>query len=412
MKRLALTVCDRLLLTPVSLFWLGIVIALLTLNGIQLAASRPALAHSPDGLLTALLVLAYGVWFYAVMRRRTGRRVDRHSTLYGPRIYLLLGAGVALTIALVLLHATFSVLIYVDIGLVVFGAERAASIPIIAILAVLFVYALGDLRDRSLVDISGNLLSLASIVAVTYSMAAVLEQRRERDGLIAELREAHEHLRFAAARDVELATLRERNRLARDMHDSLGHALVLIAIKIEAGQRLHAVDPRRAAAEWEDTKALVRSTMGELRRSLAGLRVPALDEQPFRRALSELVMDAGRSPGIDVTVMIPDEADALDRRVQEALYRVTQEALTNVARHARAEHAWVTLELCDHTAMLEIRDDGIGLSAAPRPGNGHYGVTGMRERVEALRGTLTLGPAPERGTILHARVPLGKGADG
>lgn len=177
-------------------------------------------------------------------------------------------------------------------------------------------------------------------------------------------------------------------------------------MKIEAAQRLQAVDPDRAAGEWEDTKALVRSTMADLRNSLAGLRPPALEEQPFCEALAALADEMGRRTGVGVAHAINPDCATLDRPTQEALYRVAQEALTNVAKHARATHAWLTLTMQDGTAALEVADDGIGLDSASRNGGGHYGVLGMRERMETLDGVLTLGPRPGGGTCLRARAPL------
>jgi signal transduction histidine kinase len=284
-------------------------------------------------------------------------------------------------------------------------------------LGILFLYKVGVTRSATASATAADLLSLVSTVAIVYTLATVMKQRVQRDRLIDELRvahvqlqEAHQQLQLAAARDIELAALRERNRLAREMHDSLGHALVLIAVKIEAGQRLQAIDPARAAAEWEDTKALVRSTMSELRSSLAGLRLPVLDEMPFGAALAELASDLGRRTGIEVAVDVADEAGTLDRTAQETLYRVAQEALTNVAKHARARHTTLTLALRDGMAWLAVEDDGVGLGAAPRSGYGHYGVQGMRERIEALGGVLTLGPRAGGGTVLRASLQLEEGA--
>ncbi|MGI8967842.1 MAG: sensor histidine kinase, partial [Chloroflexota bacterium] len=165
------------------------------------------------------------------------------------------------------------------------------------------------------------------------------------------------------------------------------------------------------AAEWEDTKALVRATMGDLRTSLAGLRLPALEEQPLTAALRGLASELEARADIQVAVSVADGADRLDRSAQEALYRVAQEALANVAKHARARHVSLTLQLRSAVTQLEVADDGVGLSAAPRTGDAHYGIVGMRERVEALGGILTLGPGPDGGTILRASVQLEEKVD-
>jgi signal transduction histidine kinase len=248
--------------------------------------------------------------------------------------------------------------------------------------------------------------SLVLTLGLSYSLATLVRQRYQREQLIVELQEAHRRLQLSAAQEADLAALRERNRLAREMHDSLGHALVLIAMKIEAAQRLQAIDPERATAEWEDTKALVRATMADLRNSLAGLRLPALEEQPFCDALATLAEEMGRRTKVAVTTTLDPACATLDRPLQEALYRVAQEGLANVAKHARAQQAWLTLAIRGETAELEVADDGVGLGATLRDDSGHYGVLGMRERVEALGGVLTLGPRDGHGTRLRARVPI------
>lgn len=288
-----------------------------------------------------------------------------------------------------------------------FAIDGWTGIIPVALLGFLFLHTVGIPGSATRSATAANLLSLVSTVAIVYTLAAVIKQRVQRDRLIGELREAHaqlqeahQELRVSHAREIELAALRERNRLAREMHDSLGHALVLIAIKIEAAQRLQTVDPGRAAAEWEETKALARSTMADLRTSLAGLRPPALVDQPFSVALVELGAELERAAHVAVTIAAPREMDLLDRPVHDALYRVVQEALANVAKHAMAQHVQVRLKLQDHLVRLEVVDDGIGLAAVPQPEGGHYGITGMRERVEALGGTLTVAPLSKSGQLV------------
>jgi signal transduction histidine kinase len=356
-------------------------------------------------LLTGTLVLAYALWFLYIMSLRSRRRLVPRSGVQPTFLRALLAVGIALTVALVLLHAQFVSLTFADMGIIIFALDGWISLIPIAFLGGLFLYMTGVPRTGALLQIGGELLSLVSVVALVYSLATLMRQRNERDRLIAELQEAQQQLRRSAARDVELAALRERNRLAREMHDSLGHALVLIAIKIEAAQRLQAVDPARADAEWEATKALVRSTMSDLRSSLAGLRLPALEEQPFRSAVGEMATELARGAGVQVLADIPDEADDLPRDVQEALYRVAQEALANVAKHAHARHAWLDLTLEDGTARLVIEDDGVGLDSSSRSNGAHYGVVGMRERVEGLGGVFTVGPRAGGGVRLRAAVP-------
>ncbi len=393
-------------LRRLNLFWLVVTIALLVIGCVTADNGQPALWQSWRGPAMILTSLTFLGWYLLCIpvRARTGWPIP-------PRVaYAYLAMGFVLTAVLLLFSENFSGALYVLIGLSVSmrplkETVLPVGVAVLLYLAVAGVLPLGGHR-LALPDALWAGFSILMGVGVSYALAVLIGERFRRERIFHELSEAHRRLRLSAAQDVELAALRERNRLAREMHDSLGHALVLIAVRIEAAQRLQAVDPVRATAELEETKALVRGTMTDLRSSLAGLRLPALDEQPFGAALAELAGDLGHRGGIDVEVAIADEADALDRAVQEALYRVAQEALANVAKHAHARRVGLTLTLCEEKALLEVCDDGVGLGASPRPDGGHYGVVGMRERVEALGGVLTLGPRPGGGTLLRASVPL------
>jgi signal transduction histidine kinase len=226
----------------------------------------------------------------------------------------------------------------------------------------------------------------------------------ERAQLIRELRAAQEELERAHQREAELAVLRERERLARDLHDNLGHTLVALSVQLEAVQRLYKVDPARAEAQVEQMKALTRSSMDALRRSLAGLRAPGLGEQPLSAALQALCVDAGQRAGFSVECQVDAGADGLAPPVAEALWTAALEALTNVEKHAGARRVQVCLAIEPQAVLLRVADDGRGLPAQTGQEPGHFGLLGMRERIEGLGGTLTV--TGDAGTCVEARVPL------
>src|SRR5206468_847001 len=142
------------------------------------------------------------------------------------------------------------------------------------------------------------------------------------------------------ATEKEVAALRERDRLAREMHDVLGHALVLVAVKIEAAQRLQSVDPERAAAELDATKELVRQSMSDLRSSLANLRNPAFeaDDKPLSDALQDWAQRTAKEGGFQIDCRFEQGTKTLPAPIQDALWRVGREAILNVVKHARASH--------------------------------------------------------------------------
>src|SRR5262249_22518927 len=152
-------------------------------------------------------------------------------------------------------------------------------------------------------------------------------------------------------------------RMAREMHDGLGHALSLVAVKIEAAQRLQTVDPARAAAELEATKELVRRSMADLRASLADLRSPdfAAAAQPLSQALQTWATRTAREAGCALTCTFEPGTDALPAPIQAALWQVGREAVLNVVKHARATHAELHLFCKDQAVYLSVADDGVGI---------------------------------------------------
>ncbi len=232
----------------------------------------------------------------------------------------------------------------------------------------------------------------------------------ERAQLIADLHTMQTALEAARAQEAELAVLRERERLARDLHDSLGHALVALSVQLEAIQRLYVVDPARASALVDDTKALTRDSMNELRRALDGLRASGLGDRTLAEGLLSLCQDIEQRSGLTMTCRVAEGLSGLGDTVAEALWRVAQEALTNIEQHANAKTVCIEFERQSDMLSLRITDDGQGFSTEAYHRSGHYGLRGMRERLEGLGGTLTLSSVdPDgtlRGTIVEARVPV------
>lgn len=241
-------------------------------------------------------------------------------------------------------------------------------------------------------------------MAVYLFIFTIIRTSQGRGRLIAKLEAAQHELEAARQKEVELAALRERERLARDLHDSLGHALAVIAVQLEAIQRLYKVDPQRGSEHMDELKALTRRSMEDLRRSLDGLRASGLSDRELTEALQTLGVETGQRAGLTVECYIAPQANQLTPALAETVWRVAQESLANVEKHAHARHVEVRLDLEPATVILRVKDDGAGLPFAAENQRGHYGVRGMRERVESLGGTLTVNSA-ETGTQVEARLP-------
>ncbi|MBE7556156.1 MAG: sensor histidine kinase [Anaerolineales bacterium] len=245
------------------------------------------------------------------------------------------------------------------------------------------------------------------IVSISFSFVSTLiRANQERARLITELQAAKQELELAHRQEVELVALRERERLAREMHDSLGHALVTLSVQLEAVQRLYPVNPEDASRQINELKTLTRTSMDSLRHTLTGLRAPGLDYRPLAQSLADLSAETSQRTGLEVKCRIDPEVDRLNPAMTEALWRVIQEALMNVEKHAAARTVQIDLSVKPEAIALRVADDGTGLPPNYTNRPGHYGLQGMRERIEGLGGVLTLRSNGQAGTLIEAHLPL------
>jgi signal transduction histidine kinase len=177
-----------------------------------------------------------------------------------------------------------------------------------------------------------------------------------------------------------------------------------LSVQLEAIQRLYKVNPEKASHQIDELKTLTRASMDDLRRSLAGLRAPGLGERQLSEALQTLCVEVGQRAQIEVACSVDDKANALASAQTETLWRVAQEALANIERHAQARKVDLHLTLESHNVSLTIHDDGRGVPPDAENQPGHYGLRGMRERVEGLGGTLTL--TNKNGSFVDVSLPL------
>ena len=283
-----------------------------------------------------------------------------------------------------------------------------AVVPGTAIVTFLIALITSDwnLRQIPLGAVIGFTFQWLGGMKIFLFIYGIIRTSRERAKLISKLEFAQKELELAHQRDTELATLQERERLARDLHDSLGHALVAMSIQLEAIQRLYKVDPNKASAQVDELKDLTRASMDDLRRSLAGLRAPGLGERRLSEALQTLSVDTGQRAHLEIKCHVAEGANQLSPTQAETLWRVAQEALANIERHAAARTVELQLEIESNSARLSIKDDGLGLPPDAEKQHGHYGLRGMRERVEGLGGELTFISNGQGGTRVEVKLPI------
>ncbi|MFC5470983.1 sensor histidine kinase [Cohnella suwonensis] len=212
-----------------------------------------------------------------------------------------------------------------------------------------------------------------------------------------------EELRLSRER-VIMTREEERRRLRRDLHDGLGSGLASIMLRLDEAKLHDGGLPEPSRKALETAQSLTREAIADIRRLVYSLRPPALDEFGLSFALKELALQF-EDPSLRVLL------DGLDRRLtlsaaaEVAVYRIVQEALTNVVKHAGANRCEIRLQLQDDALRLEISDNGKGLSEAPSPG---IGIRSIRERAEELGGTCLLQSSPGRGTRISVELPIGR----
>jgi two-component system sensor histidine kinase DesK len=206
---------------------------------------------------------------------------------------------------------------------------------------------------------------------------------------------ANRELRATREQLARMAVSEERLRIARDLHDLLGHSLSVIALKSELARKLVEREPSRAASELDDIQSVTRTALGEVREAVQGYRRLGLAEalESARSALAAAGIDCDLT---DTDMTFPADVDAV-------LAWAVREGTTNVIRHSRALHCAIRVRAEDDRAAVEIEDDG---SAAPSLGRG-TGLRGLRERAEQVRGELDAHPRPGGGFRLRLTVPLG-----
>jgi signal transduction histidine kinase len=230
--------------------------------------------------------------------------------------------------------------------------------------------------------------------------AVVTELLRREQVARRELAAANDRLRGYAAQAEQLATTQERNRVARDIHDGLGHHLTVVQMQVQAARAVLAADPTRADAVLAKAQQQATEALAEVRRSVAALR-DRRTAPPLPTALAELVAETSAA-GVATELRVDGPARALSAECAESLFRAAQEGLTNVRKHADAGSARVLLRFGGDTVCLAVSDDGRGLPDTAPQG---FGLLGLQERAARLGGRLDVVPAAGGGTTLQMEVP-------
>ncbi len=291
---------------------------------------------------------------------------------------------------------------------IIFNFSKA--LPIIASLSVAYLvemWLLGINLEGILSLGSGLLVGLVFIGTLSRVLSGYAEQTRRAERLAAELRQANADLLAARKREAGLAAAEERVRLARDIHDGLGHHLTVLNIQLQAVSKLINRDPIQAAAMLDTSREEARAALEEVRRSVAFMRQTPVDGSNLRDALAALVELFNRGAGsLQAHLEINGGNADIDTATATTLYRFVQEGLTNAQKHASgASQAMIRIQFRPQDIAISVSDDGL----APSRESGTalaFGLSGLRERIEQLGGNFSAGSLAERGFCIQAEIPL------
>jgi signal transduction histidine kinase len=360
----------------------------------------------PDGVervqmvvLTGLLALwQIGCMLYA-------RRVpDWRSHSLASTVIILV--GIALWYPLVRINPAFYFTLAGLYSQIFFMLPPLWAIPVSVGLGMLVVVQGGtgslDLRDPGL---WAALAGIGFSVIFYIWISAIIDQSAKRKALIDELQRTQAEL---ASAEREAGSLAERQRLAREIHDTLAQGFVSIVLHLEAAEQALPAGLPVVQQHLGQAKTTARQSLAQAREVVQDLRAQPVEGSPLPEAIRQVVQNWAEATGMATTVAITGDVRPMHPDVEVTLLRAVQEALANVRKHASASRLAVTLSYMGDEVVLDVQDDGIGIGAAatdPLLSSG-YGLTAMRERVEQLHGSLLIESSPGEGTTLVVEIPL------
>jgi signal transduction histidine kinase len=351
---------------------------------------RPVPAWEAVVLVTvAAAYLVVGTYGFAICRRS-------RSILAGVGYFVI---QLLLAATLILLRGTTGELALILLPLAGQSALRLplpGMVPVCFLIYVTLVMPL-IIRSRWVDAIAIAVIYGTGIVFVVVFTRVAASEREARTALA----EANQLLRDHAAQVEELATTKERNRLAREIHDSLGHYLTVVNVQIGAAQAILEQDRPLAMDHLSNAQALTQEGLAEVRHSVAALRASPIESRPLPEALVKLA-EQWNAAGLRAKVVVAGTIRPLTPQANLTLYRAAQEALTNVGKHAHASSVDLHLDYRDeHLVRLRIKDDGLGGANS----EGGFGLLGVRERVQLLNGAVRVRADAGKGFSLEVELP-------
>jgi signal transduction histidine kinase len=268
--------------------------------------------------------------------------------------------------------------------------------------ALYLIFLLGGFRSDLLMPLFAIFIRVITLnlvgLMITELMHTQREQRRD-------LMRANLKLSQQALVQEQLAVSRERNRLARELHDTLAHTLSGLAVQLEAIHIILPDDQKEVNTMLETALTTSRDGLEETRRALKALRAEPLEDLGLQLAIQSLIANLNARTNLDFHLEISDLISNFSLDEEQTIYRITQEALENVIHHANAKNVWLAFSHQSDEYVLSIQDDGVGFEPEEIPGKkDRLGIKGMRERAEMINGILEIQSQTGFGTTLKLRL--------
>jgi signal transduction histidine kinase len=245
--------------------------------------------------------------------------------------------------------------------------------------------------------LTATLIQAVVFLAVGFTISFLITRLRNQQK---SLEEANIRLTHHASTLDHLATSRERNRLARELHDTLAHTLSGLSVQLETIKAYWDVDQQMARSSLEKSLTTARSGLEETRRALKALRASPLDDLGLAQAIRSMAEDQAARAKLHLDLTITDQVPSLSPDVEQGIYRIIQEALTNVVNHAHARNLTVKLELVEGKIKVTVLDDGVGFEVEKNRKSNHFGLNSMQERAQLVGGQLSISSQSGQGTIV------------
>jgi len=345
-------------------------------------------------VLALVACLALGHW--AVLARHPHWWQRRLLPL---AVYWVVACGIA--VLLVRMADIYTALLYGVVPLMFITLGWWALLPIVGLTAAVGL-ALGSWGEGPATV--GNLLATAALsVVIGGFVDAVARQSEQRRDALTALAATRAEL---AQNSRRAGILEERERLSRELHDTLAQSFTSVVTHLEAAEQALDDRPAEARRHLDTARRTARDGLGNVRRSVRALRPDLLEHVGLQAALDRVVRRWSQDTGVAAELRTTGRSVALRSEAETALLRTAQEALANVARHARASRVVVSLSYLDDVVTLDVDDDGVGFDGTPRPGaDGGFGLVGIGERIAAVGGDLSIEAASGRGTTIAVSVP-------